>query len=452
MKTPNSKFQNPMPKGFTIYDLRFTRFLVALVALLIAVKIPAQTILLHGATVHTVSGETLSPGDVLIQDGKIVQVAKSIPGRHGKTLDLTGMHLYPGMIALDTTMGLIEIDAVRATDDRTEVGDYVPDVESWIAVNPDSELLPVARAAGVAYFEPVPQDHIVAGQSALMCIEGWTTELMTVKKPMALHIFWPSMDLNMTPKARLGDPSKWKSFEDQDKERRAKLRELDDFFADARAYAKAKDAATNGITPPEKIPAWEAMLPYVHGELPITVHADEVRQIKSAVLWAATNHFKITIAGGKDAWLVAGLLATNHVPVIYEHVWAEPPRDTETVDAYMRAPEVLHAAGVPVTFSVGGATLVKNMPNLAAQAVAFGLPADEAIKGLTLYPAQITGVADRLGSIEVGKEATLFVTDGDLLDIRSNVKAMWIAGKEVNLESRHTRLYEKYKNRPKAGK
>jgi len=449
MKHPTSNIQHPIPNA----GRSCVGWIVLIsIVLLIATKASAQTILLHGATVHTVSGETLSPGDVLIQDGKIVQVGKSIPGRRGKTIDLTGMHLYPGMIALDTTLGLIEIEAVRATDDRAEVGDYVPDVESWVAVNPDSELLPVARAAGIAYFEPVPQDHVVPGQSALMRIDGWTTEQMAVKKPMALHIFWPSMDLDTTPKSRLSDPSKWKSFEDQDKARRAKVRELNDFFEDARSYAKAKDAATNSAAAPEKIPAWEAMLPYVRGELPITVHADEARQITSAVTWAATNHFRIAIAGGKDAWLVAGLLATNKVPVIFEHVYAQPLREIETVDAYMHAPEMLHEAGVVVTFSVGGAWLLKNMPNLAAQAVAFGLPTEEAVKGLTLYPAQIAGVADKLGSIEVGKEATLFVTDGDLLDIRSNVKRLWIAGKEVSLESRHTRLYDKYRNRPKAGK
>jgi imidazolonepropionase-like amidohydrolase len=226
------------------------------------------------------------------------------------------------------------------------------------------------------------------------------------------------------------------------------LRELADFFDEARAYAKAKDAATNGVAPPQKIPAWEAMLPYVRGELPVTVHADEVRQIKSAVAWAVTNHFQLIIASGREAWLAADLLATNHIPVIYEHAQSTPARDMDSYDSQFRAPEILRAAGVKVAFSIGGATLLKNMPYAAAQAVAFGLPADEAIKGLTLYPAQIAGVADRLGSIEPGKEATLIVVDGDLLDIRTNVKRMWIAGQPVSLESRHTRLYEKYKNRP----
>ena len=407
----------------------------------------AEAVLLRGATVHTVSGETLSPGDVLIRDGKITAVGKSLPTTEAQVVELAGQQLYPGLIALDTALGLIEIDQVRATDDTREVGDYSPDVQSWIAVNPDSELLPVARGGGIAYFEPVPRGGIVSGQSALVRLDGWTTEQMTMKKPLALHFVWPSQQLDTTPKENFSDPSKWKSLDEQDQERRKKLRELAEFFDEARAYAKAKDAATNGVPPSENIPAWEAMLPYVHGERPLTVHADELRQIKSAVAWAVTNHFQIILAGGRDAWLAAELLATNHIPVIYEHAQATPARDTDSYAAQFRAPEILRAAGVTVAFG-GGSTLVKNLPYAAAQAVAFGLPAEAAIRGLTLNPAQIAGVADRLGSIEVGKEATLIVTDGNLLDIRSHVTRLWIVGQPINLDSRHTRLYEKYRNRP----
>ncbi|MEI9863441.1 MAG: hypothetical protein WDN00_02585 [Limisphaerales bacterium] len=147
--------------------------------------VSAETLLLHGATVHTVSGETFSPGDVLIKDGKIAAVGKALPAGDATIVDLAGKHLYPGMIALDTTMGLTEIDAVRATQDSREVGDYTPDVQSWIAVNPDSELLPVARGGGIAYFEPVPQGNILSGQSGLVRLDGWTTEQMAYKKPEA---------------------------------------------------------------------------------------------------------------------------------------------------------------------------------------------------------------------------------------------------------------------------
>jgi len=420
-------------------------------SLLFATGAPAETLLLKGATVHTVAGEAIPAGEVLVRDGRIATVGKALSAAEARVVDLSGLHLFPGMVALDTTLGLTEIGAVRATRDDREVGDYTPDVQSWIAVNPDTELLPVARANGVAYFEPAPRGGVVAGQSGLVALDGWTPEQMTVQKPLALHVYWPVMDLDTTPRELARDKSKWKSLDEQAKERAAKLRALDDFFKEAQAYAKAKEAASKGqATAPTPDPAWEAMLPFVRGERPLMVHADEVRQIRAAVAWAATNGWNIILAGGRDAWRVADLLARHRVPVLYEHVFTQPIRDTDPYDAQFRAPAVLQKAGVTVAFglSLYRDSLVKNLPYEAAQAVAFGLPTEEALKGVTLYPAGLAGVATRLGSIEPGKEATLFAADGHILDIRASVKRMWIAGREVSLESRHTRLYEKYKNRP----
>ncbi len=446
-----------------------TAFLARTLLLLCAASIAifaapatAETLLLTGATVHTISGETLSPGQVLLKDGQIAAVGKNVSANGAKTIDLSGQHLYPGMIALDTMLGLMEIGAVRATQDSTEVGEFTPDVESWIAVNPDSELIPVTRANGIAYFEPVPQGGLVSGQSGLMAVEGWTSEQRTFKKPIALHLFWPAMTLDLTPRegggGRTGGRGRGearKSLEEQAKDRRAKLRELGDFFDEAKAYSKAKAAAAahNGVAAPELVPAWEAMLPYIRGELPITIHADEIRQIKSAVEWATTNHYKMILAGARDAWMAVDLLATNKIPVIYEATYEMPTRDSESYDVHFKAPELLHKAGVQVAFSLPLESMsgpnTRNLPYEAAQAMAFGLSEDEALKGLMLYPAQFAGVADRLGSIEPGKEATLFASDGDVLDIRSNVKHLWVGGKEVNLESRHTKLYDKYKDRPR---
>jgi imidazolonepropionase-like amidohydrolase len=433
-------------------------FLGAIVFLLAAAtsSVRAETTLLYNATVHTGTGQIFTNSGVLVDSNSIALVLdgkSSMRGTVHEMIDLKGQHIYPGLIAVNTVLGLTEIDAVRATQDTTEVGDYTPDVESWVAVNPDSELLPVARANGIAYFETVPTGGIVAGQSGLLAMTGWTYEQMVVKKPAALHVFWPAMDLNTAPKERARDKEKWKSLDDQARERRTKLRSLADFFNEAKAYAKAKDASVNGGPALEKIPAWEAMLPYARGELPIVVHADEVRQIKSAVQWAATNKIKACLAGGRDAWMVPELLASNNVPVIYEHTFTTPSRDTESYDVHFGTPELLRKAGVKVIFAIGsssfGAAMVRNVPYAAAQAIAFGLPEEDALKGLTLYPAELMGVTNRLGSIEVGKEATVLACDGDIFDIRSNVKRMWIAGKEVSLESRHTRLYDKYKNRPK---
>jgi imidazolonepropionase-like amidohydrolase len=413
----------------------------------------AQTLLLKNATVHPVSGPALSPGDVLIENGKVSQIGH-LDVKADQVLDLTGQHLYPGLLALNTSLGLLEIEEVRATLDLEEVGQFVPEVQSWVAVNPDSELLPVARANGVVFFEPTPEGSMVAGQSALMVIDGWTTEDMVFKKPAALHVYWPGMAINPAgrrPGRRRGAAG---SPEEQIKERERKVKELADFFADARAYAQARAAAqTNGAPDPGLNPPWEAMIPYVRGQRPIIIHADELRQIKSALQWAETNNYKIIIAGGRDAWKVADLLAKQSVPVIYGAIYNLPSSETESYDIHFKAPELLRQAGVKVAFSLQGdvaaAALTKNLPYVASQAAAYGLPSDEALKAITLYPAQILGVDDRLGTIEPGKDATLFSCTGDILDLRANVTHLWVGAHEVSLENRHTRLYEKYRNRPK---
>ncbi len=290
----------------------------------------------------------------------------------------------------------------------------------------------MARANGVAYFEPAPQGGLVAGQSGLVALDGWTAEQMVFQKPIALHLYWPDAVLDTTSKDRARNKEKWKSLEEQDKERREKLKALDEFIQDARAYARARAAAKEpaGFA---TVPAWEAMLPVVRGEIPITIHADEARQIRAAVKWAATNQFKIILAEARDAWKVADLLASHHVPVIYNHMYTQPPTDTDSYDVQFAAPGVLTKAGVKVVMGLSSyrGSLVKNLPYEAAQGVAFGWAADEAVKAITLYPAQLAGVADQLGSIETGKVASI------------------IACKEVSLENRHTRLYEKYQSRPR---
>ncbi len=408
-----------------------------------------ESLLLSNAIVHVVTGAPLPGGMVWIRDGKIQAVGTHVEASGATLVDLGGRHLYPGLISLDSALGLEEIESVRATLDTTEVGEFHPEVESWIAVNPDSELIPVTRANGITHAEPAPQGGTIAGLSGVVAFDGWTMEQMTIKKPAALHVYWPSMSLDVTPRERMRPPTPGggRSSDEQARERVARVKAFDDFFQEARAYAKGRAAGKAGVNPP-----WEAMLPVVRGQIPIMVHADDTRQIKSAIKWAQTNDCKIIIVGGQDAWEVAPQLAERQVPVIYEGVFTVPGQEQRGYDVNFKAPEILRAAGVKVAFSVGasgmGASFARNLPYEAAQAVAFGLPESDALKGITLYPAQILGLGDRLGSIEAGKEASLFVADGNIFDIRSNVKKMWIAGREVDLASRHTRLFHKYKNRP----
>lgn len=410
----------------------------------------AESWWLAGATIHPVNGPSLARGVVHVQDGRILAIhggtrATPAPPAGAKVVELTGLHLYPGLIALNTELGLREIGAVHATRDEREVGEgFNPEILSWWAVNPDSELLPVARANGIAYFEPTPQGALIAGQSGLVALVGWTTEQMVVQRHLGLHLYWPTFEVDLPTGARR--PAK--ALTEQARERREQLRAVKSFFADAAAYLKARDGAADNAAVP--VAAWEAMRPYVRGERPVIVHADETRQIESAVAWGRAEKLRLVIAGGRDAWQVAELLATNAVPVIYAHTFTLPPRDTDAYDVQFRAPSVLHRAGVRLALAPSFAphSLVKNLPYDAAQAVAFGLPADVALQALTLVPAEIAGLADQLGSIEPGKVATLVATDGDLLDIRANVCRMWIGGREVSLENRHTRLYEKYRHRP----
>lgn len=411
-----------------------------------------ERLLLTGAVVHTVSGATFSPGSVLIDGDKIISVGDDVEGGDAKVIDLTGLHLFPGLIAPASSLGLSEINAVRASIDTTEVGGYTPDVAAWLAVNPDSELIPVARANGITHALVLPLGGTVSGQSGVIQLAGWTTEDMVISPSVALHVFWPDMDLNLTPKEQFSDASKWKSIDDQVEERLKKLHELDEFFHEAEAYVKAREASS-GTNDWMITPAWEALIPYISGSKPIMVHANESRQIRAALEWAAKRKYKIILAGGRDAWKLADLLAKQKVPVVYDQVYRLPDGFVETYDASFSAPAILNKAGVKVAISEGigasASTSLRNLPYAAAQAAAFGLPRDKALQSITLIPAEILGLGHQLGSIEPGKEASLVATTGDILDIRSVVTRVWIAGKEVSLESRHTRLYDKYRQRPR---
>jgi imidazolonepropionase-like amidohydrolase len=433
-------------------------FLVLLFFLVIPTT-RAESVLFRNARIYPVSSAPMERADLLVENGKIKEVGQNLAGtvEGAREIDCSGKHIYPGLIVAGTTAGLVEIDAVRATVDMREVGEYTPDVRSWLAVNPDSELLPVARANGITHIVPVPTGGIVAGQSGLVALQGWTVEDLAVKAPVALHLFWPSMSLNTTPREGLVDKSKFKSLEEQAKERAARLKDVDDFFSEAEAYKKARPEKVE-----ERVPAWEGMLPFLNGEIPLMIHADESRQIKAAVEWVAERGYRAVLAGGRDAWMHAELIASKKIPVLFERVFyqnsslaATPARDVDPYDIHYKAPALLNEAGVKVALGLGlgghSGSEVRNLPYVAAHAVAFGLPAEVALKAMTLHPAEMLGVADRLGSLEVGKEATLVIATGDILDIRTQVTGVWIAGEETSLETRHTRLYEKYKNRPRSG-
>jgi imidazolonepropionase-like amidohydrolase len=403
-----------------------------------------------GATVHPVSGAPIENGTVSFREGRIVEVGAGLPPMPGATVvDGRGRHLYPGLLDASSTLGRVEISSVAGSVDVGETGDLNPEVTTAIAVNPDSELLGVARANGITHAHGVPEGGIVSGRSAWLRLDGWTWEDLEASGPVAMHVNWPSFAVRRGPGAPPED--------EQRRERDQKLGTLRRLFEDARAYARAKRAGAAGGSV-DTDPKLEAMLPVVGGSLPVVVHASEARQIRSALDWAAKEGVRVVLAcpAAGDAWRLADVLAAREVPVIVEGVLQLPAREDDPYDAPYAAAAILRRAGVKIAISSGGggggAWTARNLPYQAAMAAAFGLGKDDALRAVTLDAAEILGVGGSLGSIAVGKSASLILTDGDPLEIRTRVSAAWIDGRPVALEdNRHDRLYRKYASRPRPG-
>ena len=408
----------------------------------------AAPILLKGGTIHPVSSEPFE-GFLLFDKGKITKLGKAgeDPGAPEGTqvVDLAGRHVYPGMIAANTVLGLTEIRAVRASVDMAEPGSINPNARAEVAVDPDSELLPVTRSNGILHALSVPQARgLIAGTSALMALDGWTWEQMTTKAPVGLHISWP----RFVDPSRAGTADSQKSLEESKKSAEKQRRLLDESFAKARAYLAAKAAGD----PDQKTDLrWEAMAPVLAGEVPIFVRADHLKQITDAVAFAAKEKVKMVLVGRDDVGRAAALLKEHDIPVVVRGVNELPERRWENYDSPMRLPLVLHEAGVRFCIASNGSQMTaaheRNLPYEAARAAAFGLPKDIALKSVTLYPAQVLGVGDRLGSLEVGKDATLMVTSGDPLEITTAIERAFIGGREIDLANKQTKLYDKYKEK-----
>ncbi|MGA1201813.1 MAG: amidohydrolase family protein [Planctomycetota bacterium] len=400
-----------------------------------------KPIAIVGATIHPVDRTPIEAGTVLFQGGRIVAIGEGVEIPAGaEVIDASGKHVYPGLIAPSTELGLIEIGSVRATRDQTEVGTMNPNVRAEISINPDSEHLPVARANGIALAVTRPSGGRISGTSALIRLDGWTWEDLTVVAPLGLEVQWPYLATGGRGRRGWGgNAARAQS------ERDTIFARIDETFTAATVYANARpepaDGTLDGAAPDLRM---EAMRPAVTGEIPVFLHAEDARQIRSSVEWALGRGLKPIIVGGRDAPTVAGFLAERQVPVIYGPIHRLPSSRDEAPSAPFDGPATLHEAGVPFAIGAFDTSNVRNLPYHAATAAAHGLPPEIALRSLTLSAAEIFGVADRYGSITPGKSATVIITDGDPLEITSQVEAMWIDGVRVDLRSRHTQLFEKY--------
>ncbi len=438
--------RHPNPRSFA--SLRMTCVMMLTVGALISVafaseEVPAppqsKPIAIVGATVHPVSGPDIEQATLIFENGKITAVGKdlSIPSS-AERIDATGKQIYPGLFDATSDLGLVEVSAVRATRDVSEAGSVNPNARPQVAVNPDSEMIPIARANGVLLTGVAPEGGVLSGSMAAIQLDGWTWEDMTLRAPVAIVMNWP----NMSPiQAWWMQDSAKKQLEKRDEA----LRNMRQIFDDARAYQASKKANTSPTSRPSYDARWEAMIPLLEGKVPLIVRADEMQQIESAVAFAAREKVKLIIEGGYDAENCANLLKAHDVPVIVGAIQRLPMRRGDDYEDPATLPARLAKAGVKFCISgKNNATMIRNLPYHAAAAVAAGLAHDDGIKSITLWPAEILGVADRVGSIEVGKDATIIVTDGDPLQTPTHVEQAFIQGRKIDLNDRQQRLWHKY--------
>ncbi|ABV88176.1 amidohydrolase family protein [Shewanella pealeana] len=427
-------------------------------------KAQSQTILFTNATVHTVTNGVMQDSDVLIADGKVIAVAQDLdvakaevtePATSNSSntslnssmsqdyselldgvqiIDASGKHLYPGLIALDTTMGLIEVEMMRPSNDAYEVGDINPQLEAISAFNPDSEIIPTVRVNGITHAQVVPQGDGLAGQSALVSMDSWTVEDALVESNKQFHLYWPHI------RWLSKDSDKRK---EQQQDLKLRIEKVYAAFLDGQRYQLA--AKSGNVN--KKDLRWQALAPLYEGKAQLFVHAQSQKQIEEAIALSKQFGFKLVIVGGYDAWRVAGALAEVNAKVIYNRTLTLPKRNDEPIDLAFKIPALLKQAQVPFALAFSSDWNSRNLPFAAGQTVAYGLTKEEALKSITLDAAKVLDIHD-MGAIAPGFRANIILATGDILDpMQAGIESIYIDGRKIDLNNRHQQLYQKYLKR-----
>ncbi len=409
------------------------------------------------AKIFTLTGAPIEDGTVIIHDGKIAAVGTNVSLPTGaKVIDAKGLQVYPGLFDPITQMGLREIGAVIATVDTTETGTFNPDLVAATAILPSSAHIPVTRASGITEVLAVPSSggmdsslgtNIIGGQASAIHLAGWTASEMLIRKNAAMVVVWPTIETRSFDFATFS--IKEKPFTDAKKEYDKAVNQLADYIEQARHYAQA--AETKGAAYDRDVKL-EALIPVVRGEMPVLIFADRARDIRNAVEFCEKQKLKMILAGGGEAWKVKDLLRSKNVPVILRPPLDYPLEEDDAYDRLMTQPAELIAAGVKIAFGSFDNSFSRRLGQQAANAVSHGLAYDDGLKAVTLYPAQILGLDSELGTVETGKTANLIVTNGDPLELTTEVRYLFIKGQLTSTDNKHKELYEKYVNRPAATK
>ncbi len=413
-----------------------------------------DVIAIRGGKLLTVSHGTIENGTVLVENGKITAVGADVKVPPGaKVIDARGKVVIPGLIDAGDALGLVEIPAERITVDSTEYSDPIhPELRVLDALNPESELIRVTRAAGITNAVSMPAaGNLFAGQSAVIQLDGTRVDEMVVKSPAALVINLGEASKqtygqkNRAPETRMGQMAML----------RQEFLKAQHYRAEQEAWAKRQGQPSNGSGgepgrraggPPAKDLKMEALLAALDGQLPVVVRANRVSDLEMALRLAEEFHLHLILAGGASAWRIADELAAKKVSVIVGPV-LEEPSTMETLDVRLENAAILHKAGVPIAIQTASSIQVRELPFEVEYAIGHGLPDDAALAAVTLNPARFFGVDGRLGSLDVGKEASLVVLDGEPFRIKTHVVTELINGRVVDLSNHQTELYEFYKKK-----
>ena len=416
---------------------------------------PPTIYALTHAKIFTLAGNPIEDGTLVIRDGKIAAVGANVEVPAGaQVIDAKGLQVYPGLFDPITQMGLREIGAVSSTVDSTETGNYNPDVIAATAVSPSSEHIPVTRAAGITEVLAVPASGgmdsfgargVFGGQASAIHLSGWTIEDMLLKKSAAMVLNWPEIETRSFDFATFA--RKEIPFTEAKQEYEKQVNEITDWLERARHYAQAMEKGS-----PVKYDRdlkLEALVPVIRGELPLLVFADRAREIRNAVEYCDKQNLRMILAGGAEAYKVKDLLRSKRIPVILRPMLTSPVDADDPYDRLLSQPAELAAADVKFAFGSFDNSFARRLGQNAANAVAYGLPYDEALRAVTVYPAQIFGLGSQIGTLETGKIANIIVTNGEPLEVTTDVRYLFIRGQLTSTDNRHKSLYEKYLNRPK---
>jgi imidazolonepropionase-like amidohydrolase len=433
----------------------FFPLLIATAALLagsalLTAQAPQSTYAIRGGKVFTLAGAPIENGTVVIHDGKITAVGRNVSVAAGaKVIDARGLQVYPGIFDSVTQEGLVEVSAVPATVDTVELGLYNPEIVAADGVHPESEHIPVTRAAGITHVLTVPGmggrgrgGDVIGGQATAINLVGWTLQQMLVNKSVAMVVNWPTLETRSFNFATFSITQR--PFAEVRSEYQKRVDALSDWIERARHYAEAEQKAPGSFTPDLKL---AALVPVVEGKLPLFVMASRERDIRHAVEFCTKHKLRMILGGGEEAYKVVDLLKKNHIPVVFGSTLGAPPNEDDPYDLLRAEPGKLAAAGITVALASFNTSFSRRLPQYAGVAAAYGMPWEEALKAITLTPARIFGLDKELGTIERGKMGNVIVTNGDPLEIKTQVRYLFIDGQETSLDNKQLELYKKYSTR-----